>query len=383
MYVMSYLLTNPPKKEILVVDDTPDNLRLLSAMLTQHNYEVRKALNSAQAIASVKADAPDLILLDIKMPEIDGYEVCTRLKQDPDTQAVPIIFISALDDALDKVRAFAVGGADYITKPFQEAEVLVRVENQLRLRELQRQLTAQNEELARSNQELEQFAHIVSHDLQQPLQSIAGYTKIIFLQFPELSQTPAQEYLNNIVNACDRMQRFIQNLLDYAQLGHEEQAFAWVNGNEVLAQALSNLDLMLKESGAVVQCSDLPAIYGNETQLVQLFQNLISNAIKFARDQVTPQVAIAASPHGDEIYWRFAVHDNGIGIPAEHLQNIFKSFQRLHSAEKYPGNGIGLATCKKIVESHGGDIWVNSEVDAGTSFYFQLPSQNAATQALS
>ncbi|MGP1384540.1 MAG: sensor histidine kinase [Thainema sp.] len=378
---MPYLPANPSKKEILVVDDTPDNLRLLSAILTQHNYEVRKALNSAQALASVKADAPDLILLDIKMPEMDGYEVCLRLKQDPDTQAVPIIFISALDDALDKVHAFSVGGADYITKPFQEAEVLVRVENQLRLQELQRQLTAQNEELARSNQELEQFAHIVSHDLQQPLQSITGYTKIITLQFPELAQTPAQEYLNNIVNACDRMQRLIQNLLDYAQLGHEEQAFAWLDGNAVLAQALSNLDIALRESGAVLQCSDLPAIYGNETQLVQLFQNLISNAIKFVHAQVIPQIAIAASPH-DKTYWRFAVHDNGIGIPSEHLQDIFKGFQRLHPTEKYPGSGIGLATCKKIVDSHGGDIWVASEVDAGTSFYFQLPSRDAAAQTL-
>lgn len=372
---MKYSQKNPSKKELLVVDDTPDNLRLLSAMLTQQNYEVRKALNSTRAIASVKADAPDLILLDIKMPGMNGYEVCTALKSDPETQEIPIIFISALDDALDKVRAFSVGGADYITKPFQEAEVLARIENQLHIRELQSQLKTQNEELARSNHELEQFAYVVSHDLQQPLQSITGYARIIALQYPELLGTAANQYLENIVEAGDRMQRLIQDLLSYAKIGKRTESFALVDCNVVLAQAISNLDLSLKESHAELSYPDLPIILGNETQLIQLFQNLISNAIKFSRSEITPQINITLSEPDDD-FWLFQIHDNGIGMPPDRVQQVFKIFQRLHSAEKYPGTGIGLAICKKIVENHQGNIWVESQQDVGTTFYFKLPAKD-------
>ena len=371
---MKYSPTHQPKKEILVVDDTPDNLRLLSAMLTQQNYEVRKALNGARAIASTKADAPDLILLDIKMPGMNGYEVCEALKQDAETKEIPVIFISALDDVLDKVRAFAVGGADYISKPFQEAEVLARIENQLYMRELQFRLKAQNEELARSNQELEEFAHVVSHDLQQPLQSITGYAKIIALQYPDLLDTAANEYLERISDAGNRMKRLISDLLNYARIGQEEETFTLVDCNNVLTQTLSNLDIALKESQAVLDCPKLPTILGNETQLVQLFQNLISNAIKFSRSEITPEIKIAISPV-EKNFWLFEIHDNGIGIPPDSLPKVFKSFRRLHADDKYPGTGIGLATCKKIVDYHRGEIWVESQPNVGTSFYFKLSAK--------
>lgn len=364
------------KKEILVVDDTPDNLRLLSAMLTKRNYEVRKALNSKQAIASIKADAPDLILLDIKMPGLDGYATCVTLKEDPETRAIPIIFISALDDALDKVKAFAVGGADYISKPFQEAEVLARIENQLHLRDLQQQLEVQNRELLQSNQELEQFAHIVSHDLQQPLQSIIGYTKIIGLQYPDLLNTDAKKYLDSILDAGDRMHRLIHDLLSYATVDQAHDDSTVVDCNTVLAEALSNLEVLIQERGASIQHSELPQIDGRETQLVQLFQNLISNALKFSRSGVPPQIEISVSSSLDG-YYVFEFRDNGIGIDADSIHTIFQKFHRLHTGEKYPGSGIGLTTCKKIVENHNGKIWASSELGAGSAFFVKLPSHNS------
>jgi light-regulated signal transduction histidine kinase (bacteriophytochrome) len=357
------------------VDDTPDNLRLLSTVLSKRGFQVRKALDGQQAIASAQADIPDLILLDIKMPEMSGYEVCEILKSEPQTAEVPVIFISALDDAFDKVTAFSVGGADYITKPFQEAEVLVRVENQLRLRRLQRQLIEQNEELARSNRELEQFAYIVSHDLQQPLQSITGFAKLLILKYENTLDTGAQEYLNRIIDAGSRMQRLIQDLLAYAQLGKSAQEFKLIDCNDVLTQVTDNLRMAIAEKNVSLSYENLPSLVGNETQLLQLFQNLISNAIKFTHPDIPPQVAIAAIPDGES--WLFSVQDNGIGMEPENLKRIFEVFQRLQSAQSYPGSGIGLATCKKIVENHRGKIWAVSKPSEGTTFYFTLASSSA------
>lgn len=369
---MSFPPARVKKQEILVVDDTPDNLRLLSAILTRRNYEVRKALNSQQALTSVKADAPDLILLDIKMPEVNGYEVCAALKQDPNTQDIPVIFISALDDALDKVRAFEVGGTDYITKPFQEAEVLVRIDNQLKIQDLQRQLKAQNQELSRSNQELDQFAHIVSHDLQQPLQSIMGYAKILTLQCPELTQPPAKDHIDSILKAGDRMQKLVQNILNYAQVNQGQGHFTTVALDGVMEQVVSNLTDAIQACQAHITYSTLPPVHGDEIRLVQLFQNLVSNAIKFTDPKTPPQVTITAAAV-DPDHWHLAIQDNGIGIAAADLHRVFDSFQRLHDNDTYPGNGIGLATCKKIVENHGGQIWVESQPGQGTTFYLSLP----------
>ncbi|MBE9137409.1 response regulator [Nodosilinea sp. LEGE 07088] len=362
---------NQSKKEILVVDDTPDNLRLLSAILTQHNYEVRKALNGSQAIASVNADAPDLILLDIKMPGIDGFEICTTLKQDPACERIPVIFISALDDALDKVKAFSVGGADYITKPFQEAEVLARIENQLHILSLQEQLKKQNEELARSNQALEQFAYVVAHDLQQPLQSVLGYAAIINLKYSESLDSSVNGYLEKISEAGTRMQRLIQDLLRYAQIGKQDIDCLKLDGNVILSKALDNIALMLQESHAKLTYADLPTLFGNESQIVQLFQNLIGNAVKFAQPGTNPKIEIAVSPVNN--YWLFTIHDHGIGISPDNLSHVFKLFYRSKSDEKIHGSGIGLAVCKKIVESHGGQIWVTSELNVGTTFSFTMP----------
>jgi two-component system, sensor histidine kinase and response regulator len=356
--------------DILLVDDTPDNLRVLSAMLTNQGFEVRKALNGQRAIASVKAHPPNLILLDIKMPEMDGYSVCQQLKADPQTCEVPIIFISALDDALDKVRAFAVGGVDYVTKPFQEIEVLARIEHQLRIQRLQHQLIEQNQELARSNRELEQFAYIVSHDLQQPLQSITGFAKLIYLKCQAQLDEGTVDYLNRIQDAGGRMQRLIQDLLAYSKVGRKDQEFDSVDCNHVLKQVLDNLQIAIAEKQVALIYDSLPAVMGNETQLIQLLQNLISNAIKFVRPNVTPQVRISATPKGN--HWLFEIQDNGIGIEPHNLKQVFEIFQRTQSAKNYPGTGIGLATCKKIVENHGGQIWANSDVNVGTTFSFTI-----------
>lgn len=363
--------------EVLIVDDTPDNLRLLSRILSNAGYDVRKALTGEMALTSARARAPDLILLDIRMPYMDGYEVCEQLKADPQLADIPVIFISALSETWDKVKAFSMGAVDYITKPFQTAEVLARVRTHIQLRQAQKQLHAQNqqlrhlnEELTRSNQELDQFAYVVSHDLQQPLQSITGFVSLIHLKYWSILDAEAQDYLTRIKGAGQRMQRLIQDLLAYARAGNQTTTFAAIDCNDLLNDTLANLQTLLVEKGATIAHDHLPTVMGNYTQLGQLLQNLITNAIKFVPPQQSPHVRIDVSPHAEQ--WLFSVQDNGIGISPEHLERIFEAFQRCHADQNYSGTGIGLATCKRIVELHGGRIWAESQVGEGTTFYFTL-----------
>ncbi|WOD40326.1 response regulator [Nodosilinea sp. E11] len=358
------------QEDILLVDDTPDNLRVLSAMLTHQGYEVRKALNGPRAIASVQSDPPDLILLDIKMPGMDGYAVCQQLKADPNTCDVPVIFISALDDALDKVKAFAVGGVDYITKPFQEMEVLARIEHQLCIQRLKQQLLEHNQELVRSNRELQQFAYVVSHDLQQPLQSITGFVKVLLLKYENDFDEMAIDYLSRVQKSGDRMQHLIQDLLSYSKVGSQNQEMKPVDLNAVFNQVLDNLNSTIIKNQAALTCDPLPLVVGYEMQLVQLMQNLIDNAIKFVSPGVTPEIRISAAQQ--KKYWLFEIHDNGIGIDSQDLEKVFDIFHRDKAAKIYPGTGIGLATCKKIVENHGGKLWATSQLGKGTTFHFTI-----------
>ena len=365
------------KKDILIVDDMSDNLRVLSSMLTKQGYNVRKALNGQMALTACQTILPDLILLDIMMPGMDGYEVCQNLKADDKTRAVPVIFISALDEVFDKVKAFNAGGVDYITKPFQIEEVLARIGNQLTIQQLLHSLTEQNgqleqlnEELGRSNVELEQFAYIASHDLQSPLQTIITSADLLRLKYS--LDANADRYVNQIVDASMRMSQLIQDLLAYSRAGTDTIEFQPTDCKVVLEEALANLDEAISSSGASITYGELPTVMAEGTQLMRLFQNLISNAIKFRHPSIPPKIKITAEAQNDG-KWIIAVRDNGIGIEPQHFERIFEIFQRLHSSKQYPGTGIGMSICKKIVERHGGRIWLESQLGVGTSFYFTIP----------
>lgn len=365
------------KKDILIVDDMSDNLRVLSSMLTKQGYNVRKALNGQMALTACQTILPDLILLDIMMPGMDGYEVCQNLKADDKTRAVPVIFISALDEVFDKVKAFNAGGVDYITKPFQIEEVLARIGNQLTIQQLLHSLTEQNgqleqlnEELGRSNVELEQFAYIASHDLQSPLQTIITSADLLRLKYS--LDANADRYINQIVDASMRMSQLIQDLLAYSRAGTDTIEFQPTDCKVVLEEALANLDEAISSSGASITYGELPTVMAEGTQLMRLFQNLISNAIKFRHPSVPAKIKITAEAQNDG-KWIIAVRDNGIGIEPQHFERIFEIFQRLHSSKQYPGTGIGMSICKKIVERHGGRIWLESQLGVGTSFYFTIP----------
>ena len=231
-------------------------------------------------------------------------------------------------------------------------------------------LSKRTEELTRSNVELDQFASVVSHDLQEPLRMIKAYVHLLQTQYRGKLDKDADEFIGFAVDGAKRMQGLINDLLTYSRVGTRGKEFTATDCNVVLARTLLNLKMAIDESGAKITQDELPAVVGDEFQLGQLFQNLIGNAIKYC-SQRPPEIHVGCESDGE--MWRFAIKDNGIGIDPEYSERIFVIFQRLHTRQEYPGTGIGLAICKKIVERHRGEIWVESEPGKGSTFYFTLP----------
>ena len=225
-------------------------------------------------------------------------------------------------------------------------------------------------ELARSNADLEQFAYVASHDLQEPLRTVANFTQLLARRYRGRLDQDADDYIDFAVDGATRMQTLIQDLLSYSRVGTRGKNFEPVDCNELLGRAMANLQETIVENTAFVVHEELPTVLADPSQLVQLFQNLIGNAIKF-HGLEPPRVHVSAACEGTN--WLFAVRDNGIGIDPQYADRVFVIFQRLHSREEYPGTGIGLALCKKIVERHHGKIWVESELGKGATFFFTLP----------
>lgn len=225
-------------------------------------------------------------------------------------------------------------------------------------------------ELQRSNSDLEQFAYVCSHDLQEPLRVISNYTQLLAKRYHDQLDDDATEFVEYIVDATKRMQELINDLLLYSRVQTKGQAFRKTDCHERAQTAISNLTLAVEESGANITLGHLPTLLADGSQMLQVFQNLISNAIKFRAEQPL-QIQISATKADNA--WLFSITDNGLGIDMKYSDRIFIIFQRLHNREQYPGSGIGLAICKKIVERHGGKIWIESRPGEGTTFYFTIP----------
>jgi PAS domain S-box-containing protein len=237
------------------------------------------------------------------------------------------------------------------------------------------ELAQKAEELARSNTDLEQFAYVASHDLQEPLRMVSSYTQLLARRYKGKLDSNANEFIGYAVDGANRMQTLIHDLLTYSRLTTNAPALKLTESSEACDAAIRNLQNSIKDAKAVVSVEALPQVLGDPTQLGQLFQNLISNAVKY-RNKKAPIVRVAAKPDGSK--WVFSVHDNGIGIDPQFFERIFRVFQRLHTRKEYPGTGIGLALCRRIVERHGGKIWVESQPTHGSTFLFTMPRVESA-----
>jgi len=235
----------------------------------------------------------------------------------------------------------------------------------------EQELQQLNQELERSNQELEQFAYVASHDLQEPLRMVISFTQLLSQNYAGKLDEQADQIIDFAVDGATRMQQLIQDLLSYSRVGTQAKVLETVNCNQIVENAIANLQLSIQESEATLNLTSLPTLTANPRQLTQLFQNLIGNAIKY-RGDAAPIVEVGYQHQQDRyLFW---IKDNGIGIDSKHADRVFMVFQRLHTRKEYSGTGIGLAICKKIVEQQGGEIWVESEVDQGSSFFFTLPA---------
>jgi len=289
-------------------------------------------------------------------------------------RAVPIL------DSQNEIQEWIGTHTDITDRKLAESGLQqAKAELEIKVQERTAELQKLNEELKRSNQELEQFAYVASHDLQEPLRAVTGYSQLLVEEYQAVLDESAQEYIHYIVDGAKRMQQLIQDLLAYSRVGTRGRRFTPTDCNAVLSEALSNLSVAITQSQAIITHDSLPNLPADKTQLVQLLQNLIGNAIKFQRKDVPPQVHISAMRVGEveeklpgNSAWLFSVQDNGMGIKTQYLERIFEVFRRLHTRREFPGTGIGLAICKKIVERHNGRIWAESQLGVGTTFYFTL-----------
>ena len=297
---------------------------------------------------------------------VETWESAVRRASETSADIEPIEYYVACKDGT--VRAVVISG---ITIEDGVLAIFVDVTERKRAEEALRRAAV---ELARSNEDLEQFARVASHDLQEPLRMVSGFLKLLRERYEPQLDAKAKEYIGYSVEGATRMSQLIADLLAYSRVDRRGQALRPTDAGKALAGAIANLRGSIKEAGATVTFDDLPIVRGDASQLTQLFQNLVGNAIKFRHADRPCQVHISARL--EEGKWIFAARDNGIGIVKEAFDRVFVIFQRLHTREKYAGTGIGLAICKKIVERHGGKIWLQSQVGEGSTFYFTLPEGN-------
>jgi len=373
------------KETILAVDDTPANLHLLGGILLSRGYNVQVAEDGESAFKLARSMPFDLILLDIQLPDIDGFEVCRQLKADPQTREIPVIFISAYADMSNVLRGFDLGGVDYITKPFQVKEVLARVANHLTLVRQRKQIKALWEQDRQRYEVLDQmknrFIQMATHDLRNPLNVILGYA--VLLEGVEVSARDAEfvrQAAHELQRSTEKMRTLVTDMLDLARMEVRAQlAMLPISLSTFLEQSLVGFQT-LADQKQIALTYTAPAeditVLADVSRIERVIDNLLSNAIKY-----TPAGGrVTVTAHLDHDQAVIEVCDTGLGIPEEEMPRLFEAFFRSTSSEhqKIEGTGLGLSIVKSIVEQHGGQVSATSELGQGSTFRFTLPLSPAA-----
>lgn len=356
------------KPIILIVDDVPKNIQVLGTLLSKFDCELAIAMNGQQALDTVEKVKPDLILLDVMMPVMDGHETCRQLKSNEQTKDIPVIFLSAKTETEDIVKGFELGAVDYVTKPFIGSELLARVKTHLTLKTTQNIL---GQEVTSKNK----FFSIISHDLRGAFGIIMNFVQIIQENEEFLSKDEIDELLNDIGNTSKNTLDLLENLLRWARsqtgsikfepenLDLQEIFSEVVKKQENIAQA-KNISLEFKDEADFT-------IYGDKNMLFVILRNLISNAIKFTR--ADGKIVVSAEENGDKV--KIRVTDNGIGIKPDAIEKLFSIHTKVstHGTEQEQGNGLGLVLCQEFVKRNNGEIGIDSVYGEGTTVWFTLP----------
>lgn len=397
------VLANETKGNILIVDDEPENLKLLSLLLIENGYKVRAAKTGKEALSSIQFSLPDLALLDIKLPDLSGFDICKNIKSDVSTKELPVLFLSALKESNDIVYGFEVGAQDYITKPFNIKEVLARVNTHMQLYLLRKELEAKaielkiandklekeiaisqqvelmrqkNNEIAELNAAKDKFFSIIAHDLRGPFVGFLGLTS--FFQNPEISFDEMKRYGELLNKSANNLFKLLENLLTWARMQRGAVEF---NPNIYkLCDVVKQNEVFLNDYAAkkkielTMQIPEPLEVYADIEMLNTILRNLISNGIKFTR--IGGKVIVTAIEKDNEIL--ISIQDFGIGMNGKILNGLFKIDQKTArpGTEKESSTGLGLLLCKEFVEKHGGKVWAESEEEKGSIFYFTLPNRS-------
>lgn len=359
----------PPETTILIVDDNPVNLKVLFSHLKQAGFRTLVAKSGLSAIEQANRLPPDLILLDVMMPGIDGFETCQRLKNAEATKNIPVIFITALTDTTDKIKGFQVGAVDYITKPFHKEEVLARINAHLTIQ-------AQKRELYELNATKDKFFSIIAHDLKGAFGGLLGFSDLLATSVDDFSPDQISEIGQSLNDSIKNTFKFLENLLDWARLqkGIMEYEPMQLDLYEIAEASIKLLDdtARYKELTLVNEVEPHTYfIYGDHNIINTVVRNLISNALKFTR----PGGSITVSARDQSSFIAISVTDTGVGMEPEILGNLFKidaKVKRVGTANER-GTGLGLLLCKEMVEKHNGRIWATSEEGQGSTFTFTIP----------
>jgi signal transduction histidine kinase len=364
------------ERRVLLLTPTGRDAPLIADTLRAFGIESYVCGSIEQLVEAIPEGCAALVMAEEVLTAASLRKLGSALGDQPTWSDLAVIVLTRGGEqegiASFKLRMLApLGNVSLVERPVQPSSFVSIIQSALRARDRQYQFREQAQALKRSNEDLQRFAHTASHDLQEPLRMIGSYSQLLARRNEQKLDEDSRQFLRFILNGVERMRALICDLLEYSRYtGTEYPPASPVDCNSVLGQALQHLQFKISERGASINFERLPLVMGHEVRMLQVFQNLIGNALKYCERK--PEITITARREGD--FWVIGVHDNGIGIAAEHQNRVFGLFQRLHTTEEYPGSGIGLATCKRIIEQYGGRIWVESQEGVGSSFYFSAPA---------
>jgi signal transduction histidine kinase len=369
------------EQTILIVDDEEQNRVLLEDLLSSHGYRVVTAADGAQGLAAVKAESPDLILLDVMMPGQDGFEVCRQVKADPATWFIPVVLVTALSEREDRIRGIEAGADDFLSKPIHRWELLTRTKSLLRVKGLRDDLQTSYEQLKKLEELRDRLIHLLVHDLKGPLTSLLLGADLLISHEGDPVEEKHWELLRRMRQQIEYLTDMVQSLLDIARMeeGQLPLRVEALEAGDLVGNAAAELGVLYASKGVSLHAqvpSGLPPVHGDRRLLKRVLLNLLKNALDHT--PVRGQVTVGVQPESTEslAIW---VQDTGVGIPRAFHEKIFEKFGQVEVRETHErrGTGLGLTFCRLAVEAHGGRIWVESEEGKGSRFAFTVPSARA------